>query len=509
MTASSARRRILVAIDGPGGAGKSTVARALAERLGVPRLDTGAMYRAVTLQALRDGLALDDEDGLAKLAADVELDLEHPPRVLADGKDVTEAIRTPEIDAAVSQVAATPGVRRALVRRQQEWIAAHGGGVVEGRDIGTVVAPQADLKVYLTASAAERADRRAAQGRRTDRSTVDAAMRRRDRLDSTRPHSPLMKADDAVEIDSTGRSVDDVVAELLALLEQSPARAVVAGGAAVPPRPAVTAPATDADSSEEPPVGPATVRSGAGQLAGRPIRRGELWFYSACRLVVVAIGYLFWPGPVVGREHLPPRGAYILAPVHRSNIDWLVVARLTRRRLRYLAKDQVWRVRPVGRLIELLGAFPVRRTAADREAMGTALSVLAGGEPLVLFPEGTRRAGSTIGEIRDGAAYLALRADVPILPVGIAGSEAAMPRGAVLPRPRRIAIVVGEPIGASLPAEPARASSRRSSHVPRSAVRATSDALRSSLQRCLDEASALRSRRRLRSPAAPRPISET
>ncbi len=139
MSAGATRRRPLVAIDGPGGAGKSTVSRALAHRLGVPRLDTGAMYRAVTWQALRSGVAPEDAEATAAIAESTDIAFEEPERVLADGEDVTTAIRTPEVDAAVSAVAANPAVRQALVKRQQAWIAGHDGAVVEGRDIGAVV----------------------------------------------------------------------------------------------------------------------------------------------------------------------------------------------------------------------------------------------------------------------------------------------------------------------------------------------------------------------------------
>ncbi|HTX00324.1 MAG TPA: (d)CMP kinase [Acidimicrobiales bacterium] len=478
--ADAAAHRPLVAIDGPGGAGKSTVSRELSRRLELPRLDTGAMYRAVTLLALRREIEPDDAPAVAAIAESAELDLDGE-RVLADGDDVTAAIRAPEVDAAVSAVAANPAVRAALVARQQAWIAARQGAVVEGRDIGSVVAPQADLKVYLTATPEERATRRAAQhaphGGATGAAAVGEAMERRDRLDASRADSPMGRPAGAVEVDSTGRNVGEVVEEILALLDRS--------------RP--TAPASPAPAP--PPPAPA-----GGLVAGRPIKRSELRFYAACRLIAVGLSRIVYPGPVVGADRIPASGPYILAPVHRSNLDWLIVARLTRRRLRYIVKHGVWRVRSIGRLIELLGAFPVRRMAADREALNTAMSVLAGGEPLVLFPEGTRRDGPTVQDVRDGAAYLSLRAGAPIVPVGLAGTEAAMPRGAILPRPGRIALVVGEPI---VPPPPA-ASATRATHVSRSGVRATTEALVTAMQSCFDRANELlgpTGRRRARRPA--------
>jgi len=211
----------VVAIDGPAGAGKSTLAAALAERLGLERLDTGAMYRAVAWAALERRVDLADTEAVAALAR--RLAIEVGERVVVDGTDATEAIRSAAVDTAVSAVAANPAVRAELVARQRAWVTARHGGVVEGRDIGTVVLPDADLKVYLTAATTERAARRAAQrGSDVDVGEVAAQLRRRDRLDSTRRDSPLVAAHDvaadAVVVDSTGRTLDDVVAEVLACL---------------------------------------------------------------------------------------------------------------------------------------------------------------------------------------------------------------------------------------------------------------------------------------------------
>ena len=203
-----APRALLVAIDGPAGAGKSTVSTAVARHLGVERLDTGAMYRAVAALALERGVAPDDASAVAALAT--EADIVVGPQVTIDGIDVTDKIRSPEVGQAVSLVAANPEVRAQLVRRQRDWAAAHGGGVVEGRDIGSVVFPGAQLKVYLTASPEERARRR--------HDEAPEGVARRDRIDSTRDASPLRQADDAHHLDTTGRTVQDVVEEVLSWL---------------------------------------------------------------------------------------------------------------------------------------------------------------------------------------------------------------------------------------------------------------------------------------------------
>ena len=208
----------VIAIDGPAGAGKSTVARALAVRLGLEYLDTGAMYRGVTLAAMNRGIDTADLDRVAKLAEEIILEVsENGVRV--DGVDATREIRSPEVTAAVSAVAANSGVRAELVRRQREWAHQRGGGVLEGRDIGSVVFPNADLKLYLTASPEVRAQRRVAEGG-GDLQEIEAAIAKRDSYDSSRVDSPLVEADGSVVVDTTGLSIDQVLKRIERLLER-------------------------------------------------------------------------------------------------------------------------------------------------------------------------------------------------------------------------------------------------------------------------------------------------
>jgi cytidylate kinase len=211
---------LIIAIDGPSGAGKGTVARTLAARLGYTHVDTGAMYRAVAWKAGHEGIDLADEDAVTAIAEAAVFEL--GAVVTVDGHDITRAIRTPEMDAAAGIVARHPKVRASLVRRQRDYARA-GGLVMEGRDIGTVVFPGADVKVFLDASAEERARRRAsdaahASSRDARLEAVATALAERDRLDSTRKTSPLAMADDAVRIDTTGMPIDDVVETVLALV---------------------------------------------------------------------------------------------------------------------------------------------------------------------------------------------------------------------------------------------------------------------------------------------------
>jgi cytidylate kinase len=207
----------LVAIDGPSGSGKSTVARGVARELGLDVLDTGAMYRAVTLAVLDRGQDPSDERGCADVARSSTITL--GDRVELDGRDVTEEIRSPGVTALVSTVSAHPAVRSILVERQRDWASERGGGVVEGRDIGTVVFPDATIKVFLTASDAERARRRqrdeVAAARDVEVEKVRKDLDRRDQLDSQRAASPLQAAPDALRVDTTDRSAEEVVAEVV------------------------------------------------------------------------------------------------------------------------------------------------------------------------------------------------------------------------------------------------------------------------------------------------------
>ncbi len=228
---------------------------------------------------------------------------------------------------------------------------------------------------------------------------------------------------------------------------------------------------------------PDSARNGAGGHLGSPGDRS--WSprdpsatYRCLRSLTHAINRVYWRVETEGTEGIPASGPVIIAPVHRSFMDFFVASELTRRKLYYMAKDDLWSSPTLGRLVESLGAFPVNRAGADRVALGRAQQVLEAGQVLVLFPEGTRREGPLVEDLHEGAAFLASRTGAPIVPVGIGGTEGAMPKGSRLPKPVKVVVVAGEPIY-----PPVRTPG---GHVPRRQVRELTAELRDEIQRLFD-----------------------
>ncbi|GAC1537699.1 MAG: hypothetical protein NVS3B12_21960 [Acidimicrobiales bacterium] len=468
-----------MAIDGPAGSGKSTVARAVAKRLDLRYLDTGAMYRAVAFAALHRGIDPEDRAPVAHLAREMVLDVGET--VVVDGIDATIEIRGPEVTRAVSVVASNEEVRHELRDRQRAWAAEHGGGVIEGRDIGTVVFPDANLKVYLTADHVERARRRHkevtdlhydANSPGLEVETVQAELARRDHLDSTRVASPLAQADDAVVIDTTDRPVDDIVDAILGHLGTNKEPLTAA------PRSDVRAPEVSTPGVSTP--GHATDRRSE-RSAGRRGEAADRLLYRVIRSLIMGFARTFWRLQIEGADNLPASGPYVVAPVHRSNVDTPLIALISRRRLRFMGKDSMWRSPLAGRLFSALGGFPVHRGTVDRDALRRCVEVIAGGEPLVIFPEGTRQSGPIVGDLFEGAAYVAMRTGVPIIPVGIGGSERAMPKGAKGLRPVAVRIVIGAPIEPPATEDGVKRASRR-------VVKELTTRLRTEIQAAFDRA---------------------
>ena len=233
----------------------------------------------------------------------------------------------------------------------------------------------------------------------------------------------------------------------------------------------------------------------ADEAAGQEARPGDdarTWFgpptrrtrvsYAIVRGAIFLVAKLFGSVRVEGAEKLPATGAYVLAPVHRSNIDFALTSILTKRPMRYMGKDSIWKSKPLGRFVSMLGAFPVHRGSADRESLRACTDIIEGGSPLVMFPEGTRKSGPVVEDLFDGTAYVASKTDVPIYPLGIGGSEAMMPKGAKFLHRSQLVLVVGDPIP-----PPERTEKGR---VPRHAVKELTEQLQADVQRLFDEAQA-------------------
>lgn len=212
---------------------------------------------------------------------------------------------------------------------------------------------------------------------------------------------------------------------------------------------------------------------------GEPTR-GTRLSYGLVRGLLVVVFKIVGRVEVVGAEKLPTSGAYVLAPVHRSNVDFALASLVTRRPMRYMGKDSIWKSKMLGRFVSMLGAFPVHRGSADRDALKACIDIVNGGSPLVMFPEGARSTGPVVDELFDGTAYVAARAGVPMIPVGIGGSEPMMPKGAKLLHFSKVVLLIGDPIPA-----PERTENGR---VPRSAVAALTEHLHVALQQLFDDA---------------------
>ena len=396
-------RDAVIAIDGPAGSGKSTTARALAERFGLLYIDTGAMYRALTLAAAAAGIDPQDETALAALLAAADLQL-RPGRgevtVLWNGRDVSQAIRSPEVDAAVSAVSAHAAVRRDMVRRQQA-LGRRGGVVMEGRDIGSVVFPLATAKIFLEASLESRVDRRLRQfrqrGREVERGELARDLAARDRLDSERETSPLAVSPDAIVVDSSGLNLE----------QQNEACA----------RACLVNPALDRELDTDP------------ETARRELPNRYRLAYAVFR----ALGR-FYGLRTVGTAGRPvPRGV-ILACNHVSLWDPpLMGGTLLRYPVRSLAKEELFRPAwPVGAVLRWIDGIPIRRKGYDAAAFGEALAALQAGHNLLIFPEGTRRPVGTPGPVKNGLGILIQATRAPMLPIFIRGSYGRRPGGSAL-----------------------------------------------------------------------------
>lgn len=384
---SDALDRLHVAIDGPAGSGKSTVARRVATALGLSHVDTGAMYRALTWVAVREGI--DPSDGAALGARLLSLALQRRQGVLlVDGTDPGEALRSAEVDRGVSQVSAHAAVREAMQRRQRAASWEEGTGtVMEGRDIGSAVLPLARCKIYLDASVEERARRRALQDGRGDDplvlATVGQELRARDDQDQTRSQSPLQIPIDAHVVDTTGLSLDEVVARVVELARASTA----------PP----------ASRFE---LRPHEFSSGAYRATHALVRS---WFALALRT------------EVRGSGHQDVRGGVIYACNHVSWWDPPLLGAFIDRQVSFLAKRELFRG-AVGSFLRTFGVVPIHRGRYDADAFDATMEILRAGGNVAIFPEGTRKPLGRPGPMKRGLGILSLSTGAPWLPCYVRGT---------------------------------------------------------------------------------------
>jgi cytidylate kinase len=431
---------VIIAIDGPAGSGKSTIARDVAKRLGMRYVDTGAMYRAVTLLALEAGLVPDRIGEAGALAKTTLLRLEDRPddltRVFVGEREVSDEIRGRLVSQNVSAVSADAGVRAVLTERQRAE-AARGNVVLEGRDMGTVVVPEADLKIFLTASIEERARRRQLQLQAKnapeplDRLIADITAR--DAYDSGRALAPLRKADDAVEIDTTGLTIDQVI-DLVC------ARAA----AARPSSPTATANVGNEPTAPPPPAAPRRLR--LSRMVSGPL---DTLLYRFAYSFIPPLWKLLFRVKISGREHIPSSGTVVLACNHRSNLDPFFLGVSFPRQIHFMAKAELWKVKALGLLIDRLGAISISRGRADRQAIKRAIEVLDAGAVLGIFPEGRRQRQGQVGDIHPGVILFSLREGVVTIPVVMVGTERVM-RGHMLRFPS-VRVIFGPPL--DLPAQ--------------------------------------------------------
>lgn len=402
---------INVALDGPSGAGKSTIAKRIAAELKYVYVDTGALYRSIAYYVISKSVKPDDKEGVIPLLPEIAVRLEYrdgSQHVILNDEDVSDKIRTPEISMGASAVSAIPEVRSFLFDLQRD-IAANNDIIMDGRDIGTVVLPDAQVKIFLTASAEERANRRFKElQEKGDPSAYDEVLKdiiQRDYNDTHREIAPLKKAEDAIEVDSTSMSLDEVVEHIKGIITEKAGakkKQVKPEGEKKERKPLL-------DFSDIPPV-----------KRGKKLNPVKLFFYNMLRYIVIFLLKCWFNLKFEGKENVPRDGSNIFASNHRSMLDPVLVELQCRVPNSFMAKEELFEKNKafVG-LIKFWGAFPIARGKGDMDAIKLSFEKLESGRNLLIFPEGTRSLDGKVGRGKTGVALIAAVAQCPVVPVGI------------------------------------------------------------------------------------------
>lgn len=398
---------INIALDGPSGAGKSTIAKMLASRMEFVYVDTGAMYRSVAYYLIKNNIDINNEDEVISRLSEIKIKLAYIDKaqhIILNDEDVSDKIRTPEISMGASKVSAIPAVREFLFSLQQN-IAKENNIIMDGRDIGTVVLPKADVKIFLTATAEERANRRFKElQEKGDSSTYEevlADINQRDHNDTHREIAPLKKAEDAVEVDSTNLTLEGAVDEIYRVITETLSK-----------KNGDDKPKTEHKKREFPPVRPVS--------KSKHLGRFHVIMYTILRVIVIGIYHIIYNISYEGVENVPKDGGNIFASNHRSYQDPVFIALGARVPISYMAKEELFHQNIFFTLlIKTFGAFPVTRGKGDTQVIDTSIEKLEKGRNLVIFPEGTRSKDGKVGKGKTGVALIAAIAQVPVIPVGI------------------------------------------------------------------------------------------
>ena len=392
---------LIITIDGPAASGKSTAARLLAERLGASFLDTGAMYRAVTLAVMQAGCVRGSEENLLDVLKKNRFRFIAEKGKMAayiNEQDVTEQIRDSDVTANVRHIAAAPKVREKLVEMQREFAAGEKKIVTEGRDQGTVAFPRADIKFYITATPAERARRRQIemQDKGDERpEKIQNAIEERDKSDESRAAGPLKPAEDAIVIDTTNLSIEEVVS----------------------------------------------------RMSSAVCRQPKMRWFRFARWLCKCFCKIFFRISVQGKENIPKKGAFLLVSNHQSYLDPVFCGIPLKRPLYFLARDTLFANRFFGRLIASVNTIPVRRGKPDLSAIKKIIDKLKQGSGLCIFPEATRTKDGKIATLKPGFGLLCRRTEAIIVPTVIDGAFECWPRYKKIFAPgSRITICYGRPI---------------------------------------------------------------